>query len=205
MVKKKQPPKGNHLAAEFACFFGKTGSGKSHAMWLKHVELQAVDRRQVLCWSPKERHDNYAKRLRCKAYGSIVEVVRAAKQGRDVVYIPTLDREREEPVFDLFNRLAFAISPCEMIVEELHTITRPTGGVPSWHTTTTMGRGDGLRVLASSQRPAHVDKDFYGALSYAHVGALLFEEDAKTASKLVLVRPDEILRLEGYSAITRTM
>jgi hypothetical protein len=212
--RKATPPrrsaaKGNHLAAEFAGFFGKTGSGKSHAMWLKHEEWQRLDHRQVLCWSPKERHDNYAKRLRCKAYADFKQAVIAARSGANVVYVPTLNRAIEEPKFDIFNRLALRLAQlnprCVMLVEELHTITKPTGGVPSWHVTTTMGRADGLRVLASSQRPAHVDKDFYGALSYAHCGALLFEEDARTASKLVLCTPQEILSLQGFDSRTRSM
>lgn len=209
----KKPPhkppsrakKGNLRAAEFAAFFGKTGSGKSYAMLKYHEEMQRKDRRQVIAWSPKERHDNYARVLRCKAYASMPDFVRAVRTGADAVFIPTLDRAAAEPLFDLFCRLAFAIAPVAVLIEELHTVTRPTGGVPMWHQVTTMGRGDGIRVLAASQRPAHVDKDFFGALSYVHCGAMLYEEDAKTAANLVLCHRSEIMALSGYQSKTRTM
>jgi hypothetical protein len=203
--RKKPVEKGNHLLPEFGGFFGKTGSGKSHAMWKKYLEWQALDKRQTLVWSPKEPQDDYAKLLHCKAYNNMHELVKAARQGRDVVFVPSLNREVDEPLFNLFNRLAWALTPCCMMVDELHTITRATGGVPAWHYNTTMGRGAGLRVLASSQRPAHVDKDFFGAISYAWCGAQQFEDDAKTTARLVLCTPLEILSLTGHDAKTRSM
>ena len=53
MAAKKQPhklrPKGNELEAQFGGFFGKMGSGKSYAMWIKHVEWQKQEQLQVLC------------------------------------------------------------------------------------------------------------------------------------------------------------
>lgn len=203
--KKSKPAQGNHLAAQFGGFFGKTGSGKSHSMWEKHLEWQAADQLQTLVWSPKEIHDKYAKKLRCKAYSDMHQLVRAARQGRDVVFVPSLNREVDEPLFNLFNRLAWALTPCCLMVDELHTITRATGGVPAWHYNTTMGRGQGLRILASSQRPAHVDKDFYGAISYAWCGAQNFEDDAKSAARLVLHTHQEILALTEHDAFTRSM
>lgn len=202
---RSQPKTGNQLEAEFGGFFGKQGSGKSHAMWLKHLEWQKKRRLQVLCWSPKEAHDNYAVRLKCKAYTDMAELVRAARHGRNVVYIPSCDRDRDWPEFDLFNRLAHALAPCELLVDELSFVTSAQGGTKAWSLTCRIKRADGVRVLASTQRPAHVDKEFYGGLTYAHVGALNYPEDAKTAATLVRAKPDDVFALTGYQALTRTM
>ncbi len=205
--KNKPAEKGNHLLAQFGGFFGSTGSGKSHALLEKYREWRAVDQLQTLVWSPKELHDQYARHLRCQAYTNIHLFVKAARQGRDVVFVPSLNREVYEPRFDLFNRLAWELTPCFMIVDELHTITRATGGVPAWHYNTTMGRAQGVRILAGSQRLVLVDKDFYGAISSAWCGAQNFEDDAKASAKLVLSTHQEIMALSvsRHEAKTRSM
>lgn len=201
----KPPKQGNQLAADFAAFFGKTGSGKSYALLKKYREWQRKKKRQVIAWSPKEPLDNYASALKCQAYTEMAQFVKAVRAGRNAVFTPPLDRVAAEPAFDLFCRLAFAVAPLIVIVEEMHTITRPTGGVPYWHKITQMGRGYGVAVLGASQRPAHVDKDFFGALSYAHCGTLLYVEDAKTAAGLLLCHHSEIMALSGYQYKSRTM
>jgi len=202
--RQKKPTKtGNHLAPEFAGFFGKTGSGKSTALWEKFTEWRGT--KQVLVWSPKELQDDYAKRLRCKAYRDMHTLVKAARAGKNVVFASSLNRADDEQKFDLFNRLALNLAPCIVIVDELHTVTKPTGGVPGWRNNTLIGRASGLSVLAASPRPAHVDKDFFGALSYVWVGCQLYPEDAKAVSGLVLKKPEEIMHLSGHNAFTRSM
>lgn len=205
------PESGNALLPEFALFVGKTGSGKSYAMWEKYLEWQAADPKQTLVWSPKERHDDYAGRLHCKAYTIPVEFVRAVIAGKHAVFVPTGARDENENVFDLFFcRLAMKLAvdkkqPTCLLVDEIHTVTRPNGGTQWWEELVRMGRGDGIRFLASSQRPVDVDKNFFNALSYAHVGALAYEEDAKTSAKLVRCTTAEILVLTGFDAKTRSM
>lgn len=203
--------KGNQRKPQFAGFFGKTGSGKSHALWEKFLEWQADEKRQALVWSPKEfdAHghplDDYAGRLNCRACRNIQDFVKEASKGKDVVFVPSMNRKHDEEDFGIFNRLAMALTPCRIIVDELHTVTRATGGVPAWHISTTTGRASGLSVLGSSQRPAHVDKDFFNALTYAWCGAQNFEEDAKVTARLVLAKASDILLLSGHNHLSREM
>jgi len=209
--RRKPAAKGNQLLPEFALFVGKTGSGKSYAMWNKYQEWNARDPKQTLVWSPKERHDNYAMRLRCKAHTVPAEFVRDVIAGKHAVFVPSGSRTENEKIFDLFYcRLAMKLAieqkrPTCLLVDEIHTVTRPNGGTQWWDELVRMGRGDGIRFLASTPRPIDVDKGFFGALSYAHVASLQYEEDAKTCAKLVLCSMAEVMALTGYEAKTRSM
>lgn len=199
------------MPPQFGGFFGRSGSGKSHALWLKYQEWHAAWPRQTLVFSPKEFDaqgkplDNYHGKIKCKWFRDIHQFVKEARTGRHAVFVPSLDRKTDERDFDLFYRLAMALSPVITIPEELHTVTRPSGGPPAWRIANTIGRGCGLAILGSSQRPAHVDKDFFGGLSYAWCGAQNYEEDAKETAKLVLVTPADILQLPAKTGIERIM
>lgn len=207
----KQPSKptsGNHNEAEIFGFFGSTGSGKTHAL---RTQLESMDKRQTLVWSPKELDkdglplDDYAGWLKCARYTNLPELRIAMRNGLDVVYIPRLDRDRDTEEFDFFCELAMDRTPCTFIVEEAHTVTKPNGGTPNWKIANLMGRASGLRILVSSQRPAGIDKEFYSGISHAWCGRQNFEDDAKTTAKLVLAKPEQILQLKQREALTRVM
>lgn len=213
MQKKKptqpsKPTSGNHNKPEIFGFFGSTGSGKTHAL---REQFESMDKRQTLVWSPKEVDkdgnalDDYAGWLKCARYTNIAEVVIAVRNGLDVVYVPRLDRDRDTEEFDLFCELAMSRTPCTFIPEELHTVTKPNGGTPNWKIANLMGRASGLRIMASSQRPASIDKDFFSGISHAWCGRQNFEDDAKTTAKLVLAKPEQILQLKEREALTRVM
>jgi hypothetical protein len=200
--------KGNHLKPEVFGFFGSPGSGKSHALWQTHLSLKKL---QTLAWSPKELDskgnplDDYAGRLKCKRFTNFQEFVRESRSGRDAVFIPTRNRETDKAMFKIFCRLCLALAPVEMIVEEVQTVTDSSGGCVEWSDATLIGRGEGLRILVSSQRPANVDKDFYTAISGAWCGRQNFIEDAKTTANLVLRKYQEIMALPEHTGLTRTM
>lgn len=204
----KKLTKGNHLKPEVFGFFGSPGSGKSHALWECHLSLP---KRQTLAWSPKELDskgdplDDYAGRLKCKRFTDFQMFVREARTGRDAVFVPTRIRELDEAMFRIFCKLCLRLAPIEMIVEEVQTVTKSNGGCTEWSDATLIGRGEGLRILVSSQRPANVDKDFFTAISVAWCGRQNFIEDAKTTANLVLRKYTEIMALPEHTGLTRSM
>lgn len=195
--------KGNERAPEVVAIMGGTGSGKTTQV-LRVLHGKA--RRRTLVWSPKEREDNYA-----GAYmGSVV--VRSATDcihemrasgTWHVVFVPSLLRKSDEAMFSVVCMAALAARDVCVVVDELHTVTRPNMAPDGWRKLVMMGRSAGCSVIGASQRPASIDKDFFGNCSRVHVRRLGYPEDAKVCAKALGVDAAEVLALSGYKWLER--
>ena len=195
--------KGNERAPEVVAIMGGTGSGKTTQV-LRVLHGKA--RRRTLVWSPKEREDNYA-----GAYmGSIV--VRSATDcihemrasgPWHIVFVPSLSRKSDEAMFSVVCMAALAARDVCVVVDELHTVTRPNMAPDGWRKLVMMGRSAGCSVIGASQRPASIDKDFFGNCSRVHVRRLGYPEDAKVCAKALGVDAAEVLALSGYKWLER--
>lgn len=196
----------NAEEAKFHGVFGATGTGKS----LYVRSLLKKKRKRILVWSPKERKDNYAGMLGAVPVTSWRELSpilgKAGHAGPFcVVFVPSLDRKRDEAQFDVVCRALLELENCTLVPEELHTVTQATWAPQGWKNVALMGRASGLEVIGTSQRPAQVDKSFFSSLSVCHTGRLIFKEDAKTIAASVLVPPEELMALPNLHYVQRVM
>jgi ABC-type cobalamin/Fe3+-siderophores transport system ATPase subunit len=196
---------GNSNAAKVVAIMGATGCGKT--TYLRKC-LAARKRKRTIVWSPKEPIDGYAELYQgsvvVRSVGDVLAAAKAAGKGEfHLVFFPRLNRKVDEAQFGAVCKIAMAARNVTMIVDELHTVTRPNAAPDGWSELVMMGRGYGAEVFGLSQRPASMDKDFLGNCSEVWTGRLAYEDDAKTVAKTLRVSPAEILNLTGYSFIHR--
>lgn len=196
---------GNSNTAKVIAIMGSTGSGKS--FFLRRL-LAKRKRRRTLIWSPKEAIDNYAAlytgSLVVSSAVEVLDALRKAGKGEvHIVFKPRLIRRVDEAQFGAVCKLAMAARDMTVIVEEMHTVTRPSWAPDGWSELIMMGRGYGAEVFGLSQRPASVDKDFFGNLSMIHVGRMAYDDDAKVVARALAVKPQDVMALTGYQWIER--
>lgn len=196
--------KGNAHAARVVAIMGSTGSGKTS--YLRQI-LAKRKRRRTVIWSPKEDIDNYADMYGGQVVttaGEALAALKAAGRGPvHVVFKPRLVRAVDEAQFDAVCKMAMLARDVTFIVDELHTVTRPSWAPDGWRKLVMMGRGYGAEVFGLSQRPASVDKDFFGNLSTIHARRLAYAEDAKVVARALAVQPQEVMALTGYQWLER--
>lgn len=207
----KMSEMGNELEAAFVGIIGATGCGKTTELKKRLAKLPKKKQRRVLIWSPKEEQDNYAALYASSViFKSAADVMatlkKAGKEGKfNIVFTPTLNRKKDEALFDVVCKMVLAVGNCILIVDELHSVTTPTRAPDGWVKINFMGRGKGVHVFGLSQRPASVDKAFMGSLSALHVGRLPNPPDQKVMAEFLGVDHYEIGNLTGYQAIQRNM
>jgi hypothetical protein len=198
---------GNDNAAKVYAIMGATGCGKTH--FLRKM-LARTARKRTLIWSPKEAIDNYAALYPgskvVTTAGGVLQALKAAGTGPlHVVFKPELNRARDEKAFSAVCKFAMAFGNLTFIVDELHTVTKPSWAPDGWSELVMMGRGYGLEIFGLSQRPASVDKDFFSNLSMIHCGRMNFDDDVKTVARALRVKPESVANLHGYGWIERNI
>lgn len=197
---------GNQLKAEIHAVMGSSGGGKTTQA---KGRIFKKKRRRTIVWSPKEAIDRYADwwpgTVVCTTSAQVLEVVKAsgARGEFHVVFRPSLNRTQDEAQFNVVCRIALAAGNLLFVVDELHTVTKPSHSVDGWAKLVMMGRGFGIEIWGMSQRPASMDKDFLGNASTVHTRRLSYPEDAKTVARSLGVKPADVSALSGYQWIER--
>ena len=194
----------NEHRAEIVFVAGMTGTGKTQ--WTLQ-RLARPKRKRLMIWSPKEPIDQYGARFGGQVVRTALDchrVIKAAGRGPVcLVFWPTGVRKKDELLFSMFCTIAMEARNMCVLVDELHTVTRPSWAPEGWSKLNLMGRGFGTSIYALSQRPASVDKDFFGNCSMYHSGRLGFEDDAKVMARLLGVPPADLLTLPDLHYIER--
>lgn len=196
--------KGNTNAATIVAIMGASGSGKTSEL---RRRLGKRKRTRTVIWSPKEAIDNYAGLYGgtvVTTAGEALALLKAAGKGPvHIVFKPRLNRAVDEKQFGALCQMAMLARNVTFIVDELHTVTKPSWAPDGWSQLVMMGRGYGAEVFGLSQRPASMDKDFLGNASAVHVRRLSYEADAKACAAALRVPPREVLDLTGYQWLER--
>lgn len=197
----------NTNEAKVTGLMGATGCGKSYR--LKKLMAKPA-RRRTLIWSPKEKIDRYADMypgtVICRTAGQVLAVLRKAGKGPfHIVFVPTLNRAKDEAMFGAVCKFALAAMNVTMVVEEAHTVTKPSWAPDGWSELVMMGRGYGAELFVLSQRPASVDKDFFSNMSSLSCGRLNFDDDVKVIAKSLRVPVSEVMALTGFDYIERNI
>jgi DNA helicase HerA-like ATPase len=162
--------KGNANVADLTAIIGATGSGKT--ILTKRL-LREAGGAPALIWSPKEHQDKYAPEFGRRIEASAARLQRLVADGESVVYVPRRDRaELLELQFSFFCGLAFAAGNRRVLVEEMALVATSRTAPPRWTLLVTEGRGRGLALMATTQRPQLCDASLLDAATVIFCGRL---------------------------------
>jgi hypothetical protein len=187
--------------ADITAIMGASGSGKSAA--LKQELLKAKTKR-LLVFDPEGEYADFGAVI--DTVSALLAAVKAAGAGAMALVLKpsdNLDRAREQ--FDMFCRIAYAGGNLTMVCEEIAFVTKPTAAPEGWSLCTLKGRKRKLKIYGSSQRPAAVDKNFFGNATRVRTGRLNYEQDLKTMANVLRVDVKEIADLLPLHYIERNM
>lgn len=185
--------------ASIVAVMGASGSGKS--AWIKR-ELARTAPARLMIWDPQHEYSQFGGV--CTSLKACLEAVQAA-QARGRFALVYQGHGIDQRQFDAFCRIAYAAGNCTLVVEELAFVTRPERAPAGWASCTLRGRHRGLRIYGASQRPASIDKHFFGNATLIHAGRLNFEADVKTLANVLQVPREEIVQLAPLAWIERDM
>ncbi|MEN2471063.1 hypothetical protein [Burkholderia sp. GS2Y] len=191
---------GIHNSADIIGVVGATSMGKG--LYIK-ADLRRVPRsRGIVVWSPLEETDNYAEVIGGRAYTSIAEAVTAIKRGeKRIVFVPKEGDKAMKEQFDRFCRMVWHLEGWIAVIEELSGVTQASWAPPAWKKLSTAGRHRGLKIYGTSQRPALVDKSFFGNCTEIRCYRLGYEDDAKTMKSVMFIDHRELLKLQQFQFI----
>lgn len=188
--------------ADLTAVIGGTGTGKTH--WMRQ-ELRRRNPARLMVWDPEGDLHDLGTNVQSAHIGSLVQLT-AGDRWR-VVFQAPFDRELAERAFNVFCRLAFKRAeegrPPMLLVDELSTVVRAGSAPAYWTACVSRGRKRGLVIMAASQRPARIDKDFWSQATHIRCTALNYVEDQKAMAAALGRRLDEVCALQGFEALER--
>lgn len=193
---------GTHNAARIVAVVGASGMGKGATV---KSEILPAFRGRVVVWSPLEETDKYGEILGVKPVRSVADAIEQWQLGGHAVYVPPLSPKQIAPAFDLFCRAAWHMAGSMILVEELSRVTSPSWAPPSWRNLSTACRHRGITLVGTCQRPAQVDKDFFGNCTEVRCFRVNYENDARVMANVLRIAPGEVLELEKLHYIRRIL
>lgn len=185
-------------------FIGASGSGKSQAIkeWLrKHRPAR------LLIWDRMREYGPHG--LVVASLTAAYEATRGQKGPLArfaIVYQPPgAGRTATEAAFSAYCKLALSLPGSALVAEELAFVTTASRAPAGWREVTLTGRHEGLKVLGASQRPASIDKDFFGNCTALRCGRLNYARDVRTMADVLAVQPRDITNLQPLQFIERDM
>lgn len=188
--------------ADIVAVFGASGSGKS--TYIKR-RLRKEKPGRLIVWDPQGEYSEFGQVF--SSTGAALDCIAAAgKRGRfAVVYHPVGNLEAWKKQFDLICRIAYAVEGCFLVAEELADVTSPSWAPGGWSMATRKGRHTGMSIIGASQRPASIDKHFFGNATTIRTGRLNFDADIKTLANVTGETADAIRGLLPLEWIEKSM
>jgi hypothetical protein len=168
---------------------GATGSGKGVSI---REHLRKEKPKRLVIWDPLSEYAEFAKPAR-----TLADCITAMGAGSfKVAFTPGGDVKGYADKFALLCRAVFAAGNCTFLVEELADVTSASYAPLEWRRCTTQGRHRGLKIIAASQRPAQVDKQFLGGCTYMRCFTLRYPQDRAAMAGAMSVRAAQIEELQ---------
>lgn len=188
--------------AQIVAAIGASGSGKS--AWIKQ-QLTRGKPGRLLIWDPQAEYGPFGETFTDRS--RLLEAVAAAgARGRlQAIYQPGNNLSDYPGRFDWLCRLAYAWERCSLVVDELGDVTRAGWSPDGWSLVTRKGRHKGLTIIGAAQRPAIIDKTFFGLATLIHCGRLNYAADVKTMADVLHVPGEDITALKPLEWIERNM
>lgn len=185
--------------ASIRAYVGGSGFGKSLSV-LAYLRTRKPLR--LLVWDPQDECAALAPRA-----ATLADLIRGTMGVRFALrYVPPSASSRAdlEARFALFCDVAYERGGATVYVEELSGVTTASHAPPAWRRLCVRGRHKGLTVIGCAQRPAQVDKDFFGNCTVVRCfGGLRYPADADTMARLMRVGPDVIDALRPRDFLER--
>lgn len=184
------------IEADIRAVIGASGTGKT--TFIKKKLLKPAPRR-LMIWSHKPDYLDYGPHLE-----SLPEALAMLKAKTfRVNFRPVWDDKHLDAQFRLFCRAAMAAGNLTLLIEELHMVTQASYAPPAWREVSCMGRAYGIKVIGTSQRPAHMDKDFLANASDVY-GFRVNERNAqRTLADALGVPLPDVKELPNYKYFHR--
>ena len=182
--------------AVIVAVMGASGSGKS--TYIKQ-QIRRGKPTRLIIFDPMGEYGEIAQPV-----NSLHQLAKAAKgQKFRLAFKP--DAGKAEAQFNLLCKIAYAAGECWLVVDELAIVTKPGSAPPGWADCSMRGRHKGLTVIGASQRPASIDKHFFGNATQIRTGRLNFAADIKVLANVLHVDQVEISQLKPLEYIERQM
>lgn len=182
--------------ASIVAVMGASGSGKSASI---KQQIRRGKPKRLIVFDPMGEYGNLA------APAGSLQAVAASARGRAFAMSFRPDAARAAAQFDLLCKIAYAAGDCWLVVDELALVTKPSWAPPGWADCSMRGRHRGMTVIGASQRPASIDKHFFGNATLIRTGRLNFAADIKTLANVLHVEGAEISKLQPLQFIERNM
>lgn len=188
----------NSNRPDIRAYIGASGSGKGVSV-RKHLEAEKPKR--LMVWDPLHEYGSFARRV-----DKLGDLARAVKGSAFTVsYYPGPAVATFPEKFAMFCRIAFEAGNLVMLVEELADVTSPSHAPLEWSNCTRKGRHRGLRIVAASQRPASIDKQFLGNCTYIRCFTLRYPSDRAAMAGAMDVPLPEISSLSTVEGEAETV
>lgn len=162
-------------AAKIMAVLGKSGMGKSYR---SKALVKSLGGKWIVIDTMGEWSGPGITRV-----SSIKAVIAELKgKAKIIAFQPTASPSLAERQFEKVCEIVFKVGGVGLFVEELSRYTKPARAPYWWRCITGQGRHQGLRVIATSQRPAQIDKDFLGNTTDIYAFCFRYEEDAKSVA-----------------------
>jgi hypothetical protein len=192
------------LDARIIAVIGASMQGKG--LFVKY-ELLAIDfkaHNPIIVWSPYEHRDHYADLIRGVVVTSFAEFGAALQRGQKrIVFVPSNDGEAMKRQFEKFCGVVWHIKDAVLIVEELSLVTLAGWAPVTWKKISTGGRGELRAIIATSQRPQGMDKDFLGNCTEIRCYRVNSQGAVKAMADAMFVGKDVIAALPQFHYIHR--
>lgn len=178
----KLKPPGVANRANILGYIGASGSGKSASL---KAALRTAGHVRTLIWDPQDEYSMLAAHA-TSTMAELLRLVTSAGRGPvSVRFLPSADLKVAAKQFDAFCRIAYAAGHCAIVAEELAFVTTASHAPPGWSQLNLKGRHRGVTIYGTTQRPAKVDKDFFGNCTRIRCGRLNFANDQKVMADVL--------------------
>jgi hypothetical protein len=192
---------GARNAAHLDAIFGAQESGKSSLM---KIETARARPGRLMVWDPKREYAHFG-----GVTSSLEELIGVVSSTRfAVVFQPKKEHMHRKAMRDRFNVFCKAAVQAEnlrLVVDELADVTEPGWAPEGWEIVTRQGRHARLVIQGASQRPADVDKSFYGNATRLCVFRLNAEGDLDRMAKALGRPAAELAGLAPLEYLERVM
>lgn len=173
-------------------YIGSTGSGKGVSV---RALLKAERPARLLIWDPLNEYGAFCK-VRTSDPVAMARAVNDTGAPFSVAFFPGKDVRTYERPFEQFCRVAWSAGRCTVLVEELADVTTASYAPPLWSSLTRRGRHRGLSLIACTQRPAKIDKDFLGNATYVRCFTMRFQDDQRALAAVLGVPLADVAALK---------
>lgn len=188
--------------AAIVAAIGASGSGKS--LWIKQ-QLRKGRARRLIIWDPQAEYGEFGTVCASRAAMTEAAITAGAKGAAQMVYQPTGALSAYIEQFDFVCQVAYAWGNCTLVADELGDVTKPGWAPDGWSMVIRKGRHMGLTVIGAAQRPAIIDKTFFGLATLVHCGRLNYAADLKVMADVLAIQSAELVELLPLEWIERDM